>query len=115
MRTGDGTGGVGGSGCPPHAAAFSELEEALTLKHAGEVAHVRALAELGRSALREARQGGVRGMASDMELRSVAAEAAGMARSTDRRVQREIDHAMTVVDDYPAVFAAWVERRIERG
>ncbi|WP_424448412.1 DUF222 domain-containing protein [Microbacterium arborescens] len=54
-------------------------------------------------------------MASDMELRSVAAEAAGMARSTDRRLQSEIDHAMTVVDDYPAVFAAWAERRIERG
>ncbi|SDQ27694.1 HNH endonuclease signature motif containing protein [Microbacterium sp. cf332] len=76
---------------------------------------MRALADLGHAALREARQGGVRGMASDMELRSVAAEAAGMARSTDRRVQREIDHAMTVVDDYPAVFAAWVDRRIERG
>ncbi|MGZ0066601.1 DUF222 domain-containing protein, partial [Microbacterium arborescens] len=69
----------------------------------------------GRSALREARRDGVRGMASDMELRSVAAEAAGMARLTDRRLQGEIDHAMTVIDDYPAVFEAWVQRRIERG
>ncbi|WP_424449120.1 hypothetical protein [Microbacterium arborescens] len=76
---------------------------------------MRALAELGRSALREARREGVRGMASDMELRSVAAEAAGIARSTDRRLQFEIDHTMTVVDDYAAVFAAWVARRIERG
>ncbi|WJM16363.1 HNH endonuclease signature motif containing protein [Microbacterium arborescens] len=76
---------------------------------------MRALADLGRSALREARRDGVRGMASDMELRSVAAEAAGMARLTDRRLQGEIDHAMTVIDDYPAVFEAWVERRIERG
>ncbi|MGZ0068707.1 DUF222 domain-containing protein, partial [Microbacterium arborescens] len=67
------------------------------------------------SALREARRDGVRGMASDMELRSVAAEAAGMARLTDRRLQGEIDHAMTVIDDYPAVFDAWVQRRIERG
>ncbi|SDQ32195.1 hypothetical protein SAMN04487847_1407, partial [Microbacterium sp. cf332] len=109
MKANGATSAVGASSSGlPHEAAFSELEQALTLKHAGEVAHVRALAELGRSALREARQGGVRGMASDMELRSVAAEAAGMARSTDRRVQREIDHAMTVVDDYPAVFAAWV-------
>ncbi|OWP21559.1 hypothetical protein CBF90_11910 [Microbacterium sp. AISO3] len=54
-------------------------------------------------------------MASDMELRSVAAEAAGMARLTDRRLQGEIDHAMTAIDDYPAVFDAWVQRRIERG
>ncbi|RAZ30831.1 HNH endonuclease [Microbacterium sp. SMR1] len=76
---------------------------------------MRALAELGRSALREARRDGVRGMASDMEMRSVAAEAAGMARLTDRRLQGEIDHAMTVIDDYPAVFEAWVQRRIERG
>ncbi|MEH3088759.1 MAG: DUF222 domain-containing protein [Microbacterium arborescens] len=53
-------------------------------------------------------------MASDMELRSVAAEAAGMARQSDRRLQGEIDHAMTVVDDYPTVFAAWEGRRITR-
>ncbi|QLD13319.1 DUF222 domain-containing protein [Microbacterium oleivorans] len=54
-------------------------------------------------------------MASDMELRSVAAEAAGMARLTDRRLQGDIDHAMTIVDGYPLVFAAWEQRRIERG
>ncbi|MFS0713266.1 DUF222 domain-containing protein [Microbacterium sp. 2P01SA-2] len=99
----------------PHAPALSAFTEALDLFHAGDVARMRALAGLGRSALREARRDGVRGMASDMELRSVAAEAAGMARLTDRRLQGEIDHAMTVVDDYPAVFEAWVERRIERG
>ncbi|WP_424448255.1 HNH endonuclease signature motif containing protein, partial [Microbacterium arborescens] len=53
-------------------------------------------------------------MASDMELRSVAAEAAGMARRSDRRLQADIDHALTIVDDYPAVFAAWESRRITR-
>ncbi|MGR6740616.1 HNH endonuclease [Microbacterium sp. F1-18] len=109
---------LGGANAPsasPHAEAFSVFADALDLFHAGEVARMRALADLGRSALREARHGGVRGMASDMELRSVAAEAAGMARLTDRRLQGEIDHAMTVIDDYPAVFEAWVERRIERG
>jgi hypothetical protein len=100
---------------PAQVLAFARFAEALDLVHAGEVERMRALADLGRSALREARRGGVRGMASDMELRSVAAEAAGMARLTDRRLQGEIDHAMTVIDDYPAVFAAWVERRIERG
>ncbi|MDQ1217829.1 HNH endonuclease signature motif containing protein [Microbacterium arborescens] len=110
-----GLGGDGAADASPHAEAFSVFAEALDLVHAGDVARVRALAELGRSALREARRDGVRGMASDMELRSVAAEAAGMARLTDRRLQGEIDHAMTVIDDYPAVFDAWVQRRIERG
>ncbi|GAD33683.1 hypothetical protein MTS1_01034 [Microbacterium sp. TS-1] len=110
-----GLGGEGASGGSPHADAFSVFAEALDLAHASDVARVRALAELGWSALREARRDGVRGMASDMELRSVAAEAAGMARLTDRRLQGEIDHAMTVIDDYPGVFDAWVQRRIERG
>ncbi|RKE59360.1 uncharacterized protein DUF222 [Microbacterium sp. AG238] len=104
-----------GDSAPPQVLAFARYAEALDLSHAADVARMRALADLGRSALREARRDGVRGLASDMELRSVAAEAAGMARLTDRRLQGEIDHAMTVIDDYPAVFAAWVERRIERG
>ncbi|MDQ1217678.1 HNH endonuclease signature motif containing protein [Microbacterium arborescens] len=98
----------------PHGPAIAAYGEALALVHDAEVASVRALAELGRSALREARRDGVRGMASDMELRSVAAEAAGLARRTDRRLQADIDHALTVVDDYPTVFAAWEERRITR-
>ncbi|MCZ4067714.1 DUF222 domain-containing protein [Microbacterium sp. H37-C3] len=107
--------GGAASDASPHAEAFSVFADALDQVHAADVSRVRALAELGRSALREARRDGVRGMASDMELRSVAAEAAGMARLTDRRLQGEIDHAMTVIDDYPAVFEAWVQRRIERG
>jgi hypothetical protein len=98
----------------PHGPAIAAYGEALALVHDADVASVRALAELGRSALREARRDGVRGMASDMELRSVAAEAAGLARRTDRRLQADIDHAMTVIDDYPTVFSAWEGRRITR-
>ncbi|WP_323987268.1 HNH endonuclease signature motif containing protein [Microbacterium plantarum] len=100
---------------PSQALAFARYAEALDLSHAADIARTRALADLGHAALHDARRDGVRGMASDMELRSVAAEAAGMARLTDRRLQGEIDHAMTVIDDYPAVFEAWVQRRIERG
>ncbi|MFB8891717.1 HNH endonuclease signature motif containing protein [Microbacterium plantarum] len=107
-------GGSGGVEVLPHAHAIAAYGETLVLVHRAEVASVRALAELGRSALREARRDGVRGMASDMELRSVAAEAAGLARRTDRRLQADIDHALTVVDDYPTVFSAWQERRITR-
>ncbi|QLD11856.1 HNH endonuclease signature motif containing protein [Microbacterium oleivorans] len=102
------------AGGSPHAVAIAGFVDALALAHVAEIASVRALAELGRSALREAHRGGVRGMASDMELRSVAAEAAGIARRGDRRVQSEIDHAMTVVDDYPAMFAAWEQRLVTR-
>ncbi|OYC98567.1 HNH endonuclease signature motif containing protein [Microbacterium sp. Yaish 1] len=115
--TANGRGGETGRGtpAPSQALAFSRYAEALELSHAADVARTRALADLGHAALHDARRDGVRGMASDMELRSVAAEAAGMARLTDRRLQGEIDHAMTVIDDYPAVFDAWVARRIERG
>ncbi|MGZ0067122.1 DUF222 domain-containing protein [Microbacterium arborescens] len=115
--TANGLGGEAGRGtpAPSQALAFSRYAEALELSHAADVARTRALADLGHAALYDARRDGVRGMASDMELRSVAAEAAGMARLTDRRLQGEIDHAMTVIDDYPAVFDAWVQRRIERG
>ncbi len=108
------SGGPDGGEVSPHAHAIAAYSEALALVHDAEVASVRALAELGRSALREAQRDGVRGMASDMELRSVAAEAAGLARRTDRRLQADIDHALTVVDDYPTVFAAWEQRRITR-
>ncbi|MGU3356968.1 HNH endonuclease [Microbacterium sp. M4A5_1d] len=115
--TANGAGGEVGreAPTPSQALVFSRYAEALDLSHAADIARTRALADLGHAALHDARRDGVRGMASDMELRSVAAEAAGMARLTDRRLQGEIDHAMTVIDDYPAVFQAWVQRRIERG
>ncbi|SDQ31154.1 HNH endonuclease signature motif containing protein [Microbacterium sp. cf332] len=111
MPTENGTNDPGGS---PHGAALAAFEAALALTHAASIASTRALAELGRSALREARRDVVRGMASDMELRSVAAEAAGIARQSDRRLQHDIDRAMTIVDDYPTVLGAWEERRITR-
>ncbi|WP_240309805.1 DUF222 domain-containing protein [Microbacterium arborescens] len=115
--TANGAGGAVGreAPTPSQALAFSRYAEALDLSHAADIARTRALADLGHAALHDARRDGVRGMASDMELPSVAAEAAGMARLTDRRLQGEIDHAMTVIDDYPAVFDAWAQRRIERG
>ncbi|MDS0200352.1 HNH endonuclease [Microbacterium imperiale] len=53
-------------------------------------------------------------MNSDMEMRSIAAEVAGLRRSHDRRAQNEIDNALTIVDDYPAVFDAWQARRVTR-
>ncbi|MDN8550139.1 hypothetical protein PUW81_013585, partial [Microbacterium sp. NM3R9] len=58
------TSGGGGVGLSPHAGALGAFAEALDAAHTGDVALVRALAEVGRSALRVAHVEGVRGMAS---------------------------------------------------
>lgn len=42
-----------------------------------------------------------------MALRSIAAELGGILRIADRTVQRRIDDARTIVEDYPAALAAW--------
>ncbi|MDF2993945.1 MAG: hypothetical protein K0S37_4459 [Microbacterium sp.] len=105
-----------GSSNSPYAGIVDRVSEADDLLHAAHIAMTRALAEAGRSALRQAARSGERprGMGSDMEMRSIAAEIAGVRRSHDRRAQSEIDHALTIVDDYPAVFEAWEQQRITR-
>ncbi|MCZ4068394.1 DUF222 domain-containing protein [Microbacterium sp. H37-C3] len=105
-----------GSSSSPYAGIVDRVCQADDLLHAANIAMTRALAEAGRSALRQAARSGERprGMGSDMEMRSIAAEIAGVRRSHDRRAQSEIDHALTIVDDYPAVFEAWEQQRITR-
>ncbi|MFB8894093.1 HNH endonuclease signature motif containing protein [Microbacterium plantarum] len=105
-----------GSSSSPYAGIVGRVSQADDLLHAANIAVTRALAEAGRSALRQAARSGERprGMGSDMEMRSIAAEIAGVRRSHDRRAQSEIDHALTIVDDYPAVFEAWEQQRITR-
>lgn len=98
------------------ASLIDRVSEADDLLQDAHIAMTRALAEAGRSALRQAARSAARprGMGSDMEMRSIAAEVAGVRRSHDRRTQSEIDHALTIVDDYPAAFEAWQHRRITR-
>ncbi|WP_323986606.1 HNH endonuclease signature motif containing protein [Microbacterium plantarum] len=105
-----------GSSSSPYAGIVDRVCQADDLLHAANIAMTRALAEAGRSALSVAARSGERprGMGSDMEMRSIAAEIAGVRRSHDRRAQNEIDHALTIVDDYPAVFEAWEQQRITR-
>ncbi|WP_240309704.1 HNH endonuclease signature motif containing protein [Microbacterium arborescens] len=105
-----------GSSSSPYAGIVGRVSHADDLLHAANIAMTRALAEAGRSALRQAARSGERprGRGSDMEMRSIAAEIAGVRRSHDRRAQNEIDHALTIVDDYPAVFEAWEQQRITR-
>ncbi|MEH3088428.1 MAG: DUF222 domain-containing protein [Microbacterium arborescens] len=101
---------------PSYASIVDRITDADGLLHAAQVAMTRALADAGREALRRMAASGARprGMGSDMEMRSIAAEVAGVRRSHDRRAQSEIDHALTIVDDYPAVFSAWEQQRITR-
>ncbi|MDJ1114269.1 HNH endonuclease [Microbacterium dauci] len=51
----------------------------------------------------------------DMALRSISAELGGIMRVADRTMQRRIDEARTIVEDYPAALEAWEAGRIVRG
>ena len=51
----------------------------------------------------------------DMVLRSISAELGGIMRVADRTMQRRIDEARTIVEDYPTVLDAWEAGRIVRG
>ena len=51
----------------------------------------------------------------DMVERSIAAELGGVARVTDRTMQRRMEEARTIVEDYPAAMAAWEAGTIVRG
>ncbi|MDD7963515.1 HNH endonuclease signature motif containing protein [Microbacterium thalli] len=100
----------------PYASIIDRLTAADDILHAAQIELTRVLADAGRTALERAASATSRprGMNSDMEMRSIAAEIAGLRRSHDRRAQNEIDHALTIVDDYPAVFDAWRARRVIR-
>ena len=51
----------------------------------------------------------------DMVLRSISAELGAIMRVADRTMQRRIDEARTIVEDYPTVLEAWEAGRIVRG
>jgi hypothetical protein len=50
-----------------------------------------------------------------MALRGIAAELAGVFVATDRTLQRRIDEARDLVDNFPVTMAAWEDGRIVRG
>ncbi|MGZ0096412.1 DUF222 domain-containing protein, partial [Microbacterium arborescens] len=53
--------------------------------------------------------------AREMALRGIAAELAGVFVATDRTLQRRIDEARDLVENYPVTLAAWEAGRIVRG
>ncbi|SDG31843.1 HNH endonuclease signature motif containing protein [Microbacterium sp. 77mftsu3.1] len=76
-----------------------------------EVVKVKVLARA--SALAEANAAGSANE-RDMALREIAAELGGAVAASDRVMQRRIDEARTIVEDYPAALKAWELGRITR-
>ncbi|WP_454140667.1 DUF222 domain-containing protein [Microbacterium lacticum] len=97
------------------ASIVGEVEAAVVLLTAAQVAEVRALAAAGQLAARQAAGSPAAMRAHDMALRSVAAELGGVLRVTDRTVQSRIDEARDLVEHYAATLAAWESGRITRG
>ena len=97
------------------ASIVGEVEGAVVLLTAAQVAEVRALARAGQLAARQAAGSPAAVRAHDMALRSVAAELGGVLRVTDRTVQSRIDEARDLVEHYAATLAAWESGRITRG
>ncbi|MBD3751292.1 HNH endonuclease [Microbacterium schleiferi] len=71
-----------------------------------EVARVRVLARAGQLARKQARGQTARVRAHDMALRSIALELGAASRVSDRSMQRQINDAVQLVEDYPTLLAA---------
>ncbi|NYF17278.1 hypothetical protein HDC37_002106 [Microbacterium sp. AK009] len=81
---------------------LAEVEAAQAWLAAAEAAQARVLAEAGAFAARLAEGSPAVVRDRDMALRGVAAEIAAAVRLSDRSVQRQIDGAFALVNDYPA-------------
>ena len=109
----------GGFGSDADAAALAalvaEADRAVDVVRAAQIREVRVLAAAGRLAAKQAAGASERVKAREMALRGIAAELAGVFVLTDRTVQRRIDDACDLVENYPVTFAAWENGRITRG
>lgn len=101
------------------AAALAEIaagvESVDAVLRVAEIAQVRLLARAGQLARKQASGSPASVRLHDMALRSIAAELGGILRVADRTVQRRIDDARTLVENYPVALAAWEDGRITRG
>ncbi|OYC95366.1 HNH endonuclease [Microbacterium sp. Yaish 1] len=80
-----------------------------------QVREVRVLAAAGVLAEKQAAGASEKVKAREMALRGIAAELAGVFVTTDRTLQRRIDEARDLVENYPVTMAAWEDGRIVRG
>ena len=80
-----------------------------------QIREVRVLAAAGVLAERQTAGASEKVKAREMALRAIAAELAGVFVATDRTLQRRIDEARDLVENYPVTMAAWEDGRIVRG
>lgn len=97
------------------AGIVADIEVAERQVTVAQVAQLRVLARAGQLAETQSVGAAARVRAHDMALRAIAAEVGGVMHATDRTIQRRIDEARTIVEDYPAALAAWESGRIARG
>jgi hypothetical protein len=96
------------------AAIVDDVEKCQEMIAAAQAAQMRALARAGDLARKQSAQSIARVREHDMALRAVAAEVAGVMKTTDRSVQRQIDEATELVEDYSSTLQAWEDGVITR-
>ncbi|WP_242435583.1 HNH endonuclease signature motif containing protein [Microbacterium sp. AISO3] len=80
-----------------------------------QIREVRVLAAAGALAEKQATGASEKIKAREMALRGIAAELAGVFVATDRTLQRRIDEARDLEENYPVTMGAWEAGRIVRG
>ncbi len=93
----------------------ADVEKTQALIAAAQAAQARALARAGDLARKQGARALARVREHDMALRAIAAEVAGVLRTTDRSVQRQIDDASVLVEDFPRTLDTWESGQITRG
>ncbi|MEV8358000.1 DUF222 domain-containing protein [Microbacterium sp. NPDC076895] len=84
----------------------SDFEDVEVRAAREEVARVRVLARAGQLARKQAMGQTAKVRAHDMALRSIALELGAASRVSDRSMQRQINDAVQLVEDYPTLLAA---------
>ncbi|WP_240309719.1 HNH endonuclease signature motif containing protein [Microbacterium arborescens] len=93
----------------------ADAEGAADAARLAQIREVRVLAAAGVLAEKQAAGASEKVKAREMALRGIAAELAGVFVATDRTLQRRIDEARDLVENYPVTMAAWEDGRIVRG
>ncbi|MGZ0066875.1 DUF222 domain-containing protein [Microbacterium arborescens] len=93
----------------------ADAERAADAARLAQIREVRVLAAAGVLAEKQAAGASEKVKAREMALRGIAAELAGVFVATDRTMQRRIDEARDLVENYPVTMDAWEAGRIVRG
>jgi hypothetical protein len=94
---------------------IAEVEATQAAISAAQAAQTRALARAGELARKQGTRALARVREHDMALRAIAAEVAGVMKTSDRSVQRQIGEASTLAEDYPRTLDSWEVGEITRG